>query len=92
MISRVVVLPAPFGTENSEDLAGAYCEAHVFYGENVSVELGKSFHLDNGIGHRRCSPFIAYTPPIKLYDQRDPTSVSRAGLRLRTSGSEHVSA
>ena len=50
-ILSVVVLPAPFGSEEAVDLAAPYGEVHVVDGESVAVALGQMLGVHDGLGH-----------------------------------------
>ena len=48
MISSVVVLPAPFGTEDAEELALLDLERHPVDGPDVCVVFPQILHQDRG--------------------------------------------
>ena len=50
MISIVVVLPAPFGPEQAEDLAARDLEADAVDGLDVAVRLAQVADGDDGVG------------------------------------------
>ena len=54
---RVVVLPAPFGPDQPEDLAGIDVQVHAGHGERAVVALDQALGPDDGA--HSTSPVIA---------------------------------
>ena len=50
MISSVVVLPAPLGPEDPEELARTHLEAHTVDGTQIAIALAHVIHDDDGCG------------------------------------------
>ena len=68
MISTVVVLPAPFGTEQRDELAGGDRQRHPVENGSLAVALDQTVDDDRGVAGAHCA--------IRAYWRSKSASVS----------------
>ena len=68
MISTVVVLPAPFGTEQRDELAGGHRQRHPVENGSLAVAFDQTVDDDRGVAGAHCA--------IRAYWRSKSASVS----------------